>query len=146
MAETAAEASPRGFSRFRKKAERAAQEPGRVQSIARRATTKLGKHKGRFGDLRADLPVLLRLARLWGTREYRAIPWKSIVSVVAALLYFVSPVDLIPDLIPFLGFIDDAAIVAYVLKSLKTDIDAFRTWELERPSNDSSRATSEQAA
>ena len=129
MPETATKEPPRGFKRFRKKAERATQEPGGVWSIAQRAAGKLGRHRGRLGQLRADLPVLLRLARSWARKEYRAIPWKSIVSVVAALLYFVSPIDLIPDLIPFFGFIDDAAVVAFVLKSLQTDLAAFREWE-----------------
>ena len=146
MPETATEAPPRGFKRFRKKAERVTQEPGRVWSIAQRATGKLGKHRGRLGQLRADLPVLLRLARAWARKEYRAIPWKSIVSVIAALLYFVSPVDLIPDLIPFFGFIDDAAVVAYVLKSLKTDLETFQKWEADEPSADSSRALPERRA
>ena len=129
MPETVTEARPRGFKRFRKKAERATQESRRVRSIAQRATAKLGKHRGRLSRLRADLPVLLRLAQAWARKEYRAIPWKSIVSVVAALLYFISPIDLIPDLIPFVGFIDDAAVVAYVLKSLKADLSAFQGWE-----------------
>ncbi len=146
MPETSAEAPPRGFKRFRRKAERATQEPGRVWSIAQRAAGKLGKHRGRLGQLRADLPVLLRLARAWARKEYRAIPWKSIVSVIAALLYFVSPVDLIPDLIPFFGFIDDAAVVAYVLKSLKTDLETFQKWEADEPSADSSRALPERRA
>lgn len=121
-------------------------EPARIQSIVRRATEKLGNHGGRLGELRSDVPVLLRLVRAWGRKDYRAIPWKSLVSVVAALLYFVSPVDLLPDLIPLIGFVDDAAVVAFVLKSLKTDIDAFRDWEVEGAPSDSSRDPSTLAA
>ncbi len=143
MTELATGTPPRGFGRFRKKAERLAQEPDGVQSIALRATDKLGRHREKLETLRADLPVLLRLTRSWGRKEYRAIPWKSIVSVVAAVLYFVSPVDLIPDLIPFFGFVDDAAVVAYVLKSFKTDIDAFRIWEIDISSVSSSSALSQ---
>jgi len=87
------------------------------------------RFRRRLSQLRADLPVLLRLAQAWARKEYRTIPWKSIVSVLAALLYFISPIDLIPDLIPIFGFIDDAAVVAYVLKSVKADLEAFQAWE-----------------
>ena len=40
----------------------------------------------------------------------RATPWGSIVSLVLAVLYGVSPIDLIPDIIPLLGWTDDATI------------------------------------
>ncbi len=120
--------------------------PTEVQSIAQRAGVKLGKHKGRLRELRADVPLLLRLARAWARKDYVAIPWKSIVSVVAALLYFVSPLDLLPDFVPFIGFIDDAAVVAFVLKSLRSDMSAFQLWEAEQASTDSSQAIEEHAA
>ena len=146
MPRTSTEALPHGFKRFRKKAEWATQEPSKVQTTVQRATDKLGKHRGRLVELRDGLPVLLRLARAWAKNKYRAIPWKSIVAVVAALLYFVSPVDFLPDFIPFFGFIDDAAVVAYVLKSLKTDVETFQKWEAENPSTDSSQAIPATAA
>ncbi|MBN9501431.1 MAG: hypothetical protein BGO01_01280 [Armatimonadetes bacterium 55-13] len=44
-----------------------------------------------------------------------ATPWNAIFSVFMALLYGVSPIDLIPDLIPVLGWLDDAAIVPMFL-------------------------------
>lgn len=126
---TATPAPPRGFKRFRKKAERIIREPEQLRSVAKKASDKLRKHKNRLGELREDLPLLLRLAQAWGRREYRQIPWKSVASIVAALLYFLSPIDFLPDLIPFFGFVDDAAVVGYVLKSFKSDLDAFAQWE-----------------
>ena len=44
-----------------------------------------------------------------------ATPWGAIIPLVSALLYGVSPIDLIPDLIPLLGFVDDALIVPIML-------------------------------
>lgn len=40
----------------------------------------------------------------------RSLPWGSIVSLIAALLYGVSPIDLLPDLIPLIGLVDDVSI------------------------------------
>jgi uncharacterized membrane protein YkvA (DUF1232 family) len=49
--------------------------------------------------------------------------------VVAAVIYFVSPFDLIPDSIPVLGLVDDASVVALVARSNLTLISKFRKWE-----------------
>lgn len=42
-------------------------------------------------------------------------PWGAVLSVFMALFYGASPIDLIPDLIPLLGFVDDAAVVPILL-------------------------------
>ena len=55
--------------------------------------------------------------------------------LVAAVIYFVSPLDLVPDSIPVLGLIDDAAVVTYVAKANLTLISSFRTWEILRDRN-----------
>jgi uncharacterized membrane protein YkvA (DUF1232 family) len=123
------EAPARLLTRYRPRAEEEAREPGRVGSIARRATEKLRAHRGQLGAIRDDLPVLLRLARAWGRGEYRAIPWKSLVVLVAGLLYFLAPADAIPDFAPVLGFVDDAAVLAYVLRTIRKDVRAFEEWE-----------------
>jgi uncharacterized membrane protein YkvA (DUF1232 family) len=51
---------------------------------------------------------------------------KDLALVLGALIYFISPVDLIPDIIPIAGLIDDAAIVAIVFGKLSTRIAAFK--------------------
>lgn len=125
------DSAPRGFARYRAHAERDVAEPGRVRRLARRASDKFAKHRDQLGTVRDDLPVLLRLARAWARREYRDIPWRSLVLVVGALLYFLAPIDAIPDVIPVLGFVDDAAVIAYVLRSIQTDVQRFEEWEAE---------------
>lgn len=125
----ALDAPARLLHRYRRRAEKEAEEPSRVRSIARRAAEKFREHRPQLGAIRDDLPVLLRLARAWGRGEYRQVPWKSVVVLVAGLLYFLAPVDAIPDFIPVLGFVDDAAVLTYVLRTLKGDVRAFEEWE-----------------
>lgn len=60
--------------------------------------------------------------------KYKDVSWETIISIVAAIIYFVNPFDLIPDFFPG-GFIDDAAVIGYVLHRFKSDIDRFRGWE-----------------
>ena len=66
--------------------------------------------------------------------NYKEIPLASIVTCVAAIIYVVSPLDLIPDFIPIAGQIDDAAVVGLALKAIKNDLDSyivFRESQLE---------------
>lgn len=125
----ASDRAPRGFARYRQRAEAAVEQPERVGDVARRAAEKLKKHRGALGSLSRDLPTLVRLARAWARGEYRAVPWKSVVLVVGALLYFISPVDLLPDFLPGLGFLDDAAVVGYVIRAVRSDLRRFQAWE-----------------
>lgn len=70
-----------------------------------------------------------RLLLAYGEGRYRAIPAQSIVSVAAALLYFLNPLDLIPDALPALGLTDDFAILSWVIQHLNGELAAFRNWE-----------------
>lgn len=58
---------------------------------------------------------VIRLVNNSSVPTRSATPWGAIFSLFLGLLYGVSPIDLIPDLIPFLGLIDDAAIVPIML-------------------------------
>lgn len=51
--------------------------------------------------------------------------------ILAGLIYAVSPIDLIPDFLPG-GFVDDAVVIGWVLKTVHVELDAFREWELGR--------------
>ncbi len=80
----------------------------------------------------SDLPLLARLLKAWKRGSYRGLSVRTIVSLAAALLYIVSPIDLLPDFIPGIGLIDDAAVLALLLHSLAQDLAAFRVWEQNR--------------
>jgi len=72
------------------------------------------------------------MIKCYASKEYRAVPWQTIVMSVTALLYFVTPLDAIADFIPFLGFADDLALITAVLASISGDIDSFTLWEQEK--------------
>ena len=57
------------------------------------------------------------------------MPWETIALAIGAIAYFVSPVDLIPDFIPVAGYIDDAAVIAFVIASATNELHSFREWE-----------------
>jgi uncharacterized membrane protein YkvA (DUF1232 family) len=66
------------------------------------------------------------------TGDYREIPFSSIAAVAAAILYFVSPIDAIPDFIPVLGYVDDAAVLALCLKMVHKDMEKYEQWKVTK--------------
>jgi uncharacterized membrane protein YkvA (DUF1232 family) len=76
-----------------------------------------------------NLGTLRRMVRAYKQGDYREVPWRSVTLVIATLLYFVSPLDFIPDVLPILGLTDDIALIIWVSNSIKSDIENFRSWE-----------------
>ena len=75
------------------------------------------------------MQTAVRLAGAWGRREYPGLSRGTIVLIVGGLLYFVSPIDAIVDVIPVLGLVDDAAVLAWVFRQVRWELEAFREWE-----------------
>ena len=120
----------RGLRLVQDDAEELADNPSRLRAVIRRAQTQLREDRSRLGSLRADMPRLVRLGRAIAGGNYRQLPWKSVAFVAAGLLYFVTPFDLIPDFIIGTGFLDDAVVVAYIMKAIRDDLARFEDWEL----------------
>jgi uncharacterized membrane protein YkvA (DUF1232 family) len=76
--------------------------------------------------------LLLSMVRDYATGRYREVPYWVIGAAAFALLYVLSPVDLIPDLIPGIGYLDDAAVVALCLKMIETEFAKYREWKRMR--------------
>jgi len=92
---------------------------------------KIGESTEYFYKFQDNLIALVRMMRAWLKGDYKNISTKSIIAVVAALLYFVNPLDLIPDFIPIIGQIDDVFIVGYLIKTLNKELERFMAWEKE---------------
>jgi len=69
------------------------------------------------------------LLKAWRRGAYPVVPWRTIILGVAALIYFVDPFDLVPDFIPVVGYLDDATVIAFVIESIRRDLDKFLAWE-----------------
>jgi uncharacterized membrane protein YkvA (DUF1232 family) len=111
-----------------------AKDPDRLKDLTRRARQKVEStgRAGPFRDLRDSLALLFRLVRAYAKGEYREIPWQSLVLIVAAILYFLTPIDVIPDFVVALGYLDDAAVLAWVMSTAGSELERFRHWEASR--------------
>ncbi len=96
------------------------------------------KGSGRLNRFATDIRLMFSLIRDYWQGSYRAVPWKTIAAVAGALLYVMNPLDLIPDLILGIGFIDDAGVVALCLKLAESDLHRYAAWkELQETPEDS---------
>lgn len=82
-----------------------------------------------IGRLWTDLPLLVRLLKAWKRGRYQGLSIRTLASLATALIYVVSPIDMIPDFIPGIGLIDDAAVLTFLLHSMAQDLATFRAWE-----------------
>ncbi|MFQ6576188.1 YkvA family protein [Pseudomonas sp. UM16] len=115
--------APWSFARFLPLAERLLSRgrlPALIFAVARKGP--------RLGRLREDVRLMQALCLAWWRGEYRSISPKALVTVVAGLLYFVSPLDAIPDWLLGVGFLDDIAVLAWVMKAVSNELAAFNTW------------------
>jgi len=115
--------APWNFARFLPLAERLLSRgrlPALLFAVARKGP--------RLGQLKEDVRLLQALCVAWWRGEYRDISPKALVTIVAGLLYFVSPLDAIPDWLLGVGFLDDIAVLGWVLKTVSDELDAFRAW------------------
>jgi len=120
------------FTSAKEKAKNIAQDPQKVKQLMTTAMNKLkslDSDSDKIGKLIDRIQTFVRMIRAYIKGEYKEIPWKSVVLIIASLLYFVNPLDLIPDFIPITGFLDDISIVLWVFSSLEKDIEAFKQWE-----------------
>ena len=104
-------------------------DDARSRKLANDALAKARSHKGSVRRVWNDLNSLVRLLQAWAGGRYRSVPWRSISLAIAALLYFVSPLDGIPDFIPFLGYVDDVFIITWIMRAIQKDLEKFRAWE-----------------
>jgi len=117
------------------RAEEYARDPNKAKKLLDDAVKKAKSYersRGPLAEVWGYLTALFRLLRAYIRRDYRDISWGSIVLVIVAIIYFVSPFDLIPDTLPVIGHIDDAAVIAIVIAQIKSDLDNFLAWEVER--------------
>jgi|GEM_PF-125733 len=100
-----------------------------LDDLQKTVSKKAAKSKSQLKEGIDDLQTLLRLISAYSSGKYRNVALKSMVSIVGSLIYFVNPLDAIPDFIAAFGFLDDITVLAFVIKTFKDEIDRFIDWE-----------------
>lgn len=83
----------------------------------------------RFNKFIKQMKLAMGLIKDFRNKSYTDIPWRSIAFITAAVLYFMNPFDVVPDMLPVFGFGDDAMLFAALFKSIQTDLEKYGEWK-----------------
>jgi uncharacterized membrane protein YkvA (DUF1232 family) len=120
------------FGREKRRAREYVNNKQQAAQLIKEAIEKANRNKGALKKLLDQLKALFRLTSAWVKGEYTDVSLKTIVWVIAAIIYFVNPFDVITDFLPGVGYVDDAAIIFFVINSVRHDLDKFLKWERSR--------------
>jgi len=79
----------------------------------------------------SNIPEFIGFIKSYIKKDYTEVPIKSLIAITSAILYFVAPIDAIPDVFLFLGLTDDIAILAFCLKAFNDDFEKYKKWKAE---------------
>ena len=116
------------FKRYRYRAEKYLADKNMLKNLLAHAVNKTEDRKY-IGGLWDNVLLSISLVRDWMRGDYRSISRATLLTIVGGILYFVAPIDLIPDFIPRLGFFDDAAVFMLVFKQIASDIQKYKEWK-----------------
>jgi uncharacterized membrane protein YkvA (DUF1232 family) len=120
------------FTLALEKASRLLGKKGRLVVLLAKLGPKLQHVKWneiKAADVKNKFFILGRLLKAYAMGKYREVPWKTLLLITAAVIYFVNPIDLIPDWLPGIGLTDDVGIVMSVYAAINAEVDKFLNWE-----------------
>lgn len=119
------------FDKLIKEAEKIIASEGKISSLIDTFFLKLGETSEQIYTIQDNLIALGRMLKAWINGEYKNISKTSVLTAIAAIIYFVNPFDFIPDFIPIIGQIDDVLILGYLIKVLNKEIEKYMARESE---------------
>ena len=111
-------------------AEKLLKEPDKVEELLDRLELKL-KVIPKLGGLLSNIPVMIAMVRDFIHKKYDKAPLGTIIAIVSALIYVLNPFDIIPDVIPGVGQIDDVLVVSACISLIGSDIEEYQEWKKE---------------
>jgi len=102
-----------------------ADDPGVLESIGRQLDASLTTNKMGLKDYLDDLKLAYEMLK---APDFTIEKSTKLVLIIA-LLYIVSPIDLLPDSIPFIGVLDDMLVAGYAIKQTASELERYRRFK-----------------
>ena len=112
------------------RARRLVESPKKLLRVIEQARRKQESARAASGLKRVleELGTMLHLVQAWARGEYSGVSKANLLLIVGAVVYFLMPTDLVPDFIAGLGFVDDAAVIAWVVGTVSDELAKFSAW------------------
>lgn len=119
------------IKRFQNQAKEYINNPRKTESLVSKAIKKaeISKNNEAIKNLWDRIHLLFELLRDWAKGNYRSISKSALLAIVAGLIYFVSPIDAVPDFIVGLGLVDDALVLGLIINQLDKELDSYQQWK-----------------
>jgi uncharacterized membrane protein YkvA (DUF1232 family) len=85
--------------------------------------------RGPLGRFIEDGKLLLALVKDYRSKVYRQTPYGTIAAIVFTLIYVFNPFDLMPDVLPVIGQVDDVAVMGACLILVEQDLHKYKNWK-----------------
>ncbi|OJV61645.1 MAG: hypothetical protein BGO41_09380 [Clostridiales bacterium 38-18] len=118
------------FKESESEASEVLKDPEQASKKLQDAFVKLeGMKDGPITVMFEDIKLMIDIIKDYINGSYKQVPQHSIIAIFGGLIYFLSPIDVIPDFIPGVGYIDDAFVIALVLKQVHEDLQNYKIWK-----------------
>jgi len=116
---------------IKEKARRLAEDNGALRNLIEQVKLKIEVLAGneKLKELFESVKLFMSMIKSHISGEYRNIPKRTLLLILFGLIYFLIPIDAIPDFIPVIGYVDDLTILLWIHKSIQKDISAYRDWQ-----------------
>jgi uncharacterized membrane protein YkvA (DUF1232 family) len=105
------------------------EDKNKAGETIKEALGKAVSNKGNLEGVWAKMVLLFAVAKDYVNGDYTEIPKRSIVAILGGLIYFLSPIDVVPDFIPVLGFVDDVFVLNLVYRQVLKDLEKYKIWK-----------------
>jgi uncharacterized membrane protein YkvA (DUF1232 family) len=85
-----------------------------------------------FAKHKDKAKLLLEIVQNYKNGSYSTIPWRSIAAITFTLLYIINPFDIVPDVLPFIGFVDDLSVFMALSNLVERDVEDYKEWKLSQ--------------
>ncbi len=105
-----------------------ARDKTRAGQLLTQFIEKAHAHRGVLSQIWEDIVTLYSMLKDWQQGRYPQLPWRALLLSLAGVLYFVNPLDVVPDFIPGLGYVDDMAVLGLLLRGIHKDVLRYQQW------------------
>ena len=122
------------INKFSEKAKKIIDNPEKVISVLDKAQSLCDdlSHIRLVGKYFKDISLVCSMINDYICKRYTRVPMATVITLLAAVLYFISPIDLIPDFLPLIGHLDDMIVFAFVQDAAKVDLKKYEKWKNEK--------------